>query len=97
MVDRGFDISDVMPNGVIVNVAPFLAGRDQMTGVETQETMSIASLRIHVERAIGRIKTYHILDGTLPNTLSLYASQIVKVCALLTNVLLPLLKPAYPQ
>ena len=35
MDDRLFDMSDVMPNVVIVNVAPFLAGRDQMTGVET--------------------------------------------------------------
>ena len=58
MVDRGFDISDIVSNGVIVNMPPFLAGRDQMTGVETQETMSIASLRTHVKRAIGRIKTY---------------------------------------
>ena len=49
MVDRGFDISDIVPNGIIVNMPPFLAGRDQMTGVETQETMSIASLRIHAE------------------------------------------------
>ena len=87
MVDRGFDISDIVSNGVIVNMPPFLAGRDQMTGVETQETMSIASLRMPVERAIGRIKTYHMLDGTLPNTLSSYALQIVKVCALLTNFL----------
>ena len=87
MVNRGFDISDIVPNGVIVNMPPFLAGRDQMTGVETQETMSIASLRMPVERAIGRIKTYHMLDGTLPNTLSSYALQIVKVCALLTNFL----------
>ena len=87
MVDRGFDISDIVPNGIIVNMPPFLAGRDQMTGVETQETMSIASLRMPVERAIGRIKTYHMLDGTLPNTLSSYALQIVKVCALLTNFL----------
>ena len=82
MVDRGFDISDIVSNGVIVNMPPFLAGRHQMTGVETQETKSIASLRIHVERAIGRIKTYHILDETLPNTLSLIdklSSSIIKV------------------
>ena len=92
MVDRGFDISDIVPNGIIVNMPPLLAGRDHMTGVETQETMSIASLHIHVERAIGRIKNYHILDGTLPNTLSSYASQIVKVCTLLTDFLPPLLK-----
>ena len=97
IVDRGFDIPDIVSNGVVVNMPPFLAGRDQMTGVETQETMSIASLRIHVKRAIGRIKTYHILDGTLPNTLSSYASQIVKVCASLTNFLPPLLKSTYQQ
>lgn len=94
MVDRGFDISAIVPAGVSVNMPPFLAGREQMTAAETEETMSIASVRIHVERAIGRIKTYHILDGILPNTLSPYATQIATVCGLLTNFLPPLLPPA---
>ena len=75
MVDRGFDISNIVPDGVTVNMPPFLAGRDQISAAETEETMTIASVRIHVERAIGRMKTYHILDGTLPNTLSPYATQ----------------------
>ena len=35
--------------------------------------MSIASVRVYVERAIGRI-TYHTLDRTLPNALSPYAT-----------------------
>ena len=96
MVDRGFDIAGIVPDGVAVNMPPFLAGREQMTAAETEETMSIASVRIHVERAIGRIKTYHILDGTLPNTLSPYAIQIATVCGLLTNFLPPLLPPAEP-
>ena len=96
MVDRDFDISSIVPSGVTVNMPPILAGRDQTTAAETEQTMSIASVRIHVERAIGRIKTYHILDGTLPNTLSPYATQIVKVCSLLTNFVSPLLKPAKP-
>ena len=74
MVDRGFDIKDIVLEGVTVNMPPFLAGRDQLTAAETEETMTIASVRIHVERAIGRIKTYHILDGNLPNTLSPYAT-----------------------
>ena len=96
MVDRGFDISNIVPDGVTVNMPPFLAGRDQVTAAETEETMSITSVRIHVERAIGRMKTYHILDGTLQNTLSPYATQIVTVCGLLANFLPPLLKPANP-
>lgn len=94
MVDRGFDISAIVPAGVTINMPPFLTGRDQMTAVETEETMSIASVRIHLERAIGHIKTYHILDGTLPNTLSPYATQIATVCGFLTNFLPPLLPPA---
>ena len=99
MVDRGFDISNIVPDGVTVNMPPFLAGGDKLTAAETGETMSIASVRILVERAIGRMKTYHILDGTLPNTLSPHATQIVKVCGLLTkltNFLSPSLKPANP-
>ena len=82
MVDRGFYISNIVPDGVSVNMPPFLAGREQMTAAETEETMSIASVRSHVERAIGRIKTCHILDGTLPNTLSPYATQIAAVWAI---------------
>ena len=31
MVDHGFDISNVVPDGVTVNMPPFLAGREQMT------------------------------------------------------------------
>ena len=94
MVDRGFEIQDIVPQNVTVNIPPFLSGRDQFTEQETTETMSIASLRIHVERAIGRIKNYHILDGTLPNTLSPYGTQIFTVCGLLTNFMPPLLPPA---
>ena len=94
MVDRGFDIKDIVPEGVTVNMPPFLAGCNQLTAAETEETMTIASVRIHVERAIGQIKTYHILDGNLPNTLSPYATQIATVCGLLTNFLPPLLPPA---
>ena len=93
MVDHGFDISGIVPAGVTVNMPPFLARSDQLTAAQTEETMSVASVRIHVERAIDRIKTY-ILDGTLPNTFSPYATQIVTVCGFLTNFLPPLLPPA---
>ena len=32
---------------------------------------------------------YHILDGTIPNALCPYDTQIATVCGLLANVLLP--------
>lgn len=93
MVDRGFDISNIVPDGISVTMPPFLAGREQITAAETEETMSMASVCIHVECAVDRIQTYHILDGTLPNTLSPYATQIAAVCGLLTKFLPFLLEP----
>ena len=47
-----------------------------------------------VEREAGVIKTYHILDRTLPITLSPCATQTATVCGLVTNFLPPLLLPA---
>ena len=45
----------------------------------------IASLRIHVERAIGRVKKCIIYTGTLPHTLVRLSNQIVCVCVFLSN------------
>lgn len=93
MADRGFDIKNILPPGVDLNLPPFKGQRDQLTAQEVEETSRIASVRIHVERAIGRIKNYHILDGVLPLSLSHVADQVFSVCSYLTNFLPPLLEP----
>ena len=69
MVDRGFDIQDdLTPLGVRLNIPPFLKGKHQLSPNEMIETRRIASVRIHVERAMEQIKNYHIFDRTLPNS-----------------------------
>ena len=86
MADRGFTIKDQLAKiGAELNIPPFLDGRQQLPAEEVQQGRHIASLRIHIERAIGRIKTYNILKSTLPNTLARIANQVVSVCAWLTN------------
>eukprot|EP00794_Sanderia_malayensis_P013327 gene13326-biopygen10629 len=90
MADRGFDIQDILPPGVTLNIPPFKGTRAQLTAKETEETACIASVRIHVERAIGREKNYYILNGVLPLSLHSTANQIFTVCCLLT-IFLPLL------
>ena len=44
------------------NVPPFMNESGQFSKSELLETRRIAFLRIHVERAMERIKNYHILD-----------------------------------
>ncbi|XP_078665089.1 LOW QUALITY PROTEIN: uncharacterized protein LOC144907664 [Branchiostoma floridae x Branchiostoma belcheri] len=92
MADRGFEIQDILPPGVDLNIPPFKGSRDALTAEEVQETMDIAEVRIHVERAIGRIKNYHILDGIMPLSLAPVAEQIFRVCSYLTNFQNPLVE-----
>ena len=58
MADRGFTIRDILKE---LNIPPFMQGRQQLPQEEIQEGRKIASLQIHVERAIGRIKTFNII------------------------------------
>ena len=81
MADLGFTISDQLSTiNVGLNIPPFMEGRAHLPCEEVQRGRKIASLRVHVERMIGRIKTYSILKGTLPLTLSRIANQIYSKC-----------------
>ena len=86
MADRGFTIKDMLKDlGIDLNIPPFLEGRRQLPSTEVEAGRKIASVRIHVERAIGRIKCFGILKGTIPISLARLTNHIVYVCAFLTN------------
>ncbi len=90
MADRGFTVKDMLKQLKIkLNLPPFMEGRKQLPAEEVQEGRNIASLRIHVERAIGRLKNFGILSGTIPLSLSRLTNQIVHmhVCAFLCNLI----------
>lgn len=61
MADKGFTILDLLPLGVSLNLPLFLGSKGQMSAEDVSKTQSIASLRIHVERAINKIRNFHIL------------------------------------
>ena len=85
MADKGFDIQDLLdPIGVKLNIPPFLHMQDQMTSEDVIQTQQIASERIHVERAINKVKNFHIFDQVIPLSLSGSINQIWTVCGLLT-------------
>lgn len=86
MADRGFNIRDmVTKKRATLNIPPFAKGKSFSTKACTK-TRRIAALRIHVERAIQRLKCFQILRGVMPITLAAVADQTVFVCAALCNL-----------
>ena len=86
MADRGFQIrEELMLRFCSLSVPPGARVKSQMTKVECKKTKDVANLRIHVERAINRIK-YRILKNILPITMLHHVDDIVKTCAALCNL-----------
>lgn len=86
MADRGFLIrGELALKGATLNIPPFTMGK-QMCSAATTKTRRIAHARIHVERAIGRLKNFAILQGTLPLRMKSQLDNVVKVCAILCNL-----------
>ena len=85
MADKGFTIEDLLPLGVSLNIPPFLGSSNQMPAQDVVRTQEISSLRIHVERAINKIKNFHIWDGVVPLHQFGVVNQMWAVCAILCN------------
>ena len=91
MADRGFDIDDDLPPGVSLNIPAFMNGKEQLNLNEETETRRIAAVRIHVERAIARVKSFRILKTTLPLSMAAEINKIWVICCYLTNFQPPVL------
>lgn len=86
MADKGFTIQDLLiPYGIRLNMPPFLQLNNQMPASDVFLTKKIARLRVHVERAIGRVKEYRILQGNIPASMWDSVSNLIYVCCMLCN------------
>ena len=95
MADKGFDIEDIMPNGVNLNIPPFL--KDQQLSVQAEnETRKIAAVRVHVERAIQRIKCFRILKNVFPLSMASELNKVWVICSYLT-LFQPSIISNYPE
>ena len=94
MADRGFAVHDLFTDmGVKVTIPDFKGqGRSQLNKMEGKGSEKIAEARIHVERAIQRIKTFHILDNEVRLCMAHLAEQIFTVCAYMVNFQSPILR-----
>jgi len=86
MADKGFTIEKLLTDRNCKLVIPhFLSSRGQFSDSEVIENDAITACRIHVERAIRRIKENRILQSILPLSLIGSSNQIWTVCCLLSN------------
>jgi hypothetical protein len=87
MADRGFTIDDLLyPLRVKLNIPAFTKGKPQLSDQEVTITRRIATVRIHVERAIRRLKVFKILSQTAPIASLDKTDKILCVCSALVNL-----------
>ena len=92
LADKGFLIHDIMPHGVFLNLPAFLRGKKQFT--KAIFSRKIARSRIHVERAIERMRNYAILTKVAAKE-RWYCDVIVQVCGALVNMQSPLIQGVF--
>lgn len=91
MADKGFTIEDLLsPLKCSLNIPPFLSQKVQFSKEDVEMTERIAKLRIHVERAIRRVKENHLFDAVIPLSLASSINQMWSVCCMLSNFKGPL-------
>ena len=91
--DRGFAIQELCSiTGVFLN-RPKQKESDQFKQNEVQQNFDIASTRIHVERFIGRVRDWRILNNVWPlNRMDLLSSTWQMLCHIV-NITMPPIGP----
>lgn len=91
LADKGFP--EIKVNGQAITIIPPRArkGQKRFTREQMAKTKKIASVRIHVERAIQRLKIFKILSHRLDHRMLPHVKKIITVIAWLVNNLPPLI------
>lgn len=91
MADRGFNIQDLLlTKKCRLVIPPFTRRGQRFTATKDARTKNVANARIHIERAIGRMKEFKILRDEMPLLWIDTVNQIFTVCAILVNLQPPI-------
>ena len=71
--------------GVALNIPPSLDQSGQLSEYDRVKTHQISSVRLHIERAIGRIKNYHTYIRIYTQLHAQYSKSHFYVCSIFTN------------
>lgn len=94
LVDRGFNVQDLfLPRQVKVVFPPFKCKKAQFSKEQVfGKSKDIAKARIHIERAIGRMKEFDLLKNELPLSLLDLADDVWTIAGAKSNSQPPLIK-----
>ncbi|XP_022810099.1 uncharacterized protein LOC111347104 [Stylophora pistillata] len=92
MADKGFDIGDdIAKLKFKLNIPPFLKDKAGFEESDVIKTQTIARHRIHVERAIGKVRRFRIFHSVIPVSMFGSINQTWSVACFLFNFLNPVL------
>lgn len=92
MADKGFDISDELDKLELkLNIPPFLKDKVGFEEEDVIKSQTIARHRIHVERAIGKVRRFKIFHSVIPVTKFGSINQVWTVACFLSNFQNPVL------
>jgi hypothetical protein len=91
MSDRGFSLDAKYTHLTLVH-PPFLERQKQLSCQQVLQTRIIARHRIHVERCMGRIKNFKLLNGIIPLKSIYLLNYWFYICTFLTIFDEPLVK-----
>lgn len=92
MVDKGFLITSLCEEeGIGVIHPPFLRKKAAFSKAEAVQTAEIAKARVHVERAIERLKKFKIMSDGFPLSMVKYSDDVIKILSGITNLSRPIL------
>ena len=84
LAHRGFlNAEEVATRGAVLAIPSFTRGKSQMPAKDMDESRKIDHVRIYVEGVIGRLKTFKILNSTIPiSQIDLLNNVMIAVSAL---------------
>ncbi|XP_043214851.1 uncharacterized protein LOC122378167 [Amphibalanus amphitrite] len=92
MVDKGFQIEeDCLSSAIELIRPPFLRAKKQLSSAEAKKTAEIARARVHVERAIQRLKLFAVMKNKLKWSMLNYVDELIIIVCGITNLQAPIL------
>ena len=87
LADRGFTIEEEWAAyGATLKIPHFTGEKVHMSAKEIEKSRKISIVRIHVERVIGRMKDFRIMQSIIPITEVSLLDNVIIVIAALVNL-----------